>query len=362
MTAKFRSLVVALVVVSVTSLQAVSAAPIYTDAKVMAASSARADLDAASRQATQDAILNALRLFARKHLDPGTWRTEQPTIELFLRTRGTAHLSFSRLEKRRTEPGNTIHVWLTVGLREEGLRAALLSSLARPNGAVVCVLPLDEATDAQAGAVETQVAEAMLASGCNVVSRAQMEEIRWQEHLSALSRGDYAAAGALGLGFLADVAVRVRLSAKRSQNNQGIISAVATADVEGVDTHTARILFVTHLGPEKGFGLDLTRALDESCSKLAGQVAEYVGGQMAAHRQVCVRSVRVVNEGTLTAEQWTKLAEDLRRAPLVREVQVGNGALLCTVEGGPLAVAVAVEKVAGHRVVSLSADTVRMAQ
>lgn len=337
------------------------AAPIYTDARVTAASASNADMDTASRRATQEALLNALRMFAQKQVASRTWQAERPTIELFLRTRGTAYVSSSTLQKRRIEGGNTVHIWMIVGLQEDALRAALLKSLTRSNTVVVGVWPLDETTDVQAGSAETQIADAMLASGCNVISRSQIEEIRWQQHLAALSRGDYLAAEALGLGFLADIAVRVRLSAKRSQNNQGIISAVASADVEGVDSHTARVLFTRHLGPEKGFGLDLARAMDDACSKVNAQVAEYVGGRMVAHRQRCVRNVRVVSSDLLTTEQWSGLADELRRAPLIREVQVGDGALVCTVEGGALTVAVAADGVAGYRVVSLSEDTVRIA-
>lgn len=129
-----------------------------------------------------------------------------------------------------------------------------------------------------------------------------------------------------------------------------------------MDSRTARVLFARHLGPEKGFGLDLARAMDDACSKVDARIPEYVGGQMAAHRQRCVRNARIASSDALTADQWVTLAEKLKRAPLIQDVQTGKGALLCAVEGGAMVVTTAVEGMAGYRAVSLPNGAVRTAR
>jgi hypothetical protein len=332
------------------------AAPIWVDGRADAASASAAEVAAATERAIHEATLNGSRIVARRQLDAQTWAAERPTIELFLRTKGPEFLTLSRHEKSRIEDGNIVHVWMTVAFREDALGAALRAALAGPDTAIVVVAPNAGVPAAAALALEARVTDATLAAGGAVVSEELLREARWQTQLTALRRGDYAAARELGAGVLADTVVRIALAVEPGQNNQGIISAHATASIEAVNCPDARVLFAQQFGPERGFGADATRAATDACGKLASPVAEYVAAQLVGQQEP--RTVKVVSPMNLTPGKWEALAVGLRGAPLVREVLIDRGRLVCTTGGTAFTLAVAADQADGFRVVSCSEESV----
>lgn len=90
------------------------------------------------------------------------------------------------------------------------------------------------------------------------------------------------AAVQLGSRFLANVIVVGRVDAKFSQDNGGIISYRAAANLRVIKTDTGQIL-TAHEYTEKGFGQDKTQAAREALDNLAQKVAKELPDELESH-------------------------------------------------------------------------------
>lgn len=339
-----------------------TAPTVRLDVTEKAASPSRYDLNTAQERATDRALAQALRDFAQSQLDPEAWSAQRPAIEWFLRVRGRDYLAGYHLDKRTVEVGYVVHVWLGMWLKEDALRNALLHELARPTTVVVVVGNSGDTTSEQADALRTSLTEALLQSGCRVASAERLAGLRWRKYREALLQGDGTAAEAVALGFLSDLVVRVNLSARPSQNNAGILSALASAQVQAVRPSDGTVAFAHSFPATKGFGTDLVQAVDKAVEQLSPAILEQVLGEVAKWREAQVRLVTVASDGTLTAAQMEEVARALRAAPCVRTADKSETAVACTIEGNSLLVAFLADSVPGIKVISYDTGNVAVSQ
>jgi hypothetical protein len=337
-----------------------TAPTVRLDVTEKAASPSRYDLNTAQERATDRALAQALRDFAQSQLDPEAWSAQRPAIEWFLRVRGRDYLAGYHLDKRTVEVGYVVHVWLSVWLKEDALRNALLHELARPTTVVVVVGNSGDTTSEQADALRTSLTEALLQSGCRVASAERLAGLRWRKYREALLQGDGTAAEAVALGFLSDLVVRVNLSARPSQNNAGILSALASAQVQAVRPSDGTVAFAHSSPATKGFGRDLVQAVSKAVESLSPDLVAYVTTQTTRVRDAGCRDIHIVGESPLTPEQATDLAATLRASAGVREVAIAADALQCKVEGSALLLAALCDSLPGFRTLSYDAQNVKV--
>jgi len=255
-----------------------------------------------------------------------------------------------------------------VRLQEAELRAALWEVLARPSAAIVSVTQLGESvSDVQALGLRTSITEALVNAGTRVIAQEWLDEGRWRSRAEALCRGDTSAASALGLGFLADLCVYVTPDVRPSQNNGGIISAIASCDVRCVGLRDGRVVFARHFGPEKGFGLDLAQASNKALDQVSPTVVAFVAGEVAKYRAAATREIKIRSPKPLPSEKWEALQTALRECKSVRETTPseaadGGGGLTCKVEGSPVVVAAVADATAGLKVMSCDESSVVVAE
>ena len=138
------------------------------------------------------------------------------------------------------------------------------------------------------------------------------------KHLAAETlSGQNAGAVELGTRFFANVIISGRVEAQFSQDNSGIISYIASANLRGIQVDTGRILFAKEY-KEKGFGQDRSQAARQSLNALAQTVAQNLPAELAAHTEQYPVTVRLASEPGQEASQVTSFLQQL---PGVTNVQ-----------------------------------------
>lgn len=129
------------------------------------------------------------------------------------------------------------------------------------------------------------------------------------------------AASQLGTRFLADTLIAGRVAANFSQDNNGIISYIATANVRMIRVDTGQIL-IARVYIEKGFGQDKPQAARQALAALAQTVAKELPAELSAHAGQHSMTIQMVSAQAQPPEQT---AQFLRGLPGVTEVQPTPG-------------------------------------
>ncbi len=313
----------------------VQAAPqpraIWAEASVRAMSAAPKHIADARDQATAEAVRNALDMAARRQLGDETVAEDHAIVGLFLRLDGQKYVNRHILEKSRTEDGPRVRAWVTAWVDEEALGQALWAAIAQPRSVGVVVTGGPDMALSDVDDVRTHITSALIQAGLRVVSLDQAQQARRQQQLAALDRGDNRAARTIERELLINQLLRVRLQSRVNQNNAGIISALASADVDCIRTSDARMIFGDRVAEVKGFGLGPAQAISDACSKLAPGVAEYAAASLLPGRTP-TGTIRIVSLRPLSDEAWETLGQSLQRSGLVTGVLPGNGGLSCATD------------------------------
>ena len=138
------------------------------------------------------------------------------------------------------------------------------------------------------------------------------------KHLAAETlSGQNADAIELGTHFFANAIIAGRVEAQFSQDNNGIISYIATANLRGIQVDTGRVLFAKEY-EEKGFGQDKTQAARQALNALAQTVAQSLPAELTANTEQYPVTVRLASE---LGQQAGKVTSFLQQLPGVTNVQ-----------------------------------------
>ncbi len=139
--------------------------------------------------------------------------------------------------------------------------------------------------------------------------------------VSATLSNQSEAASQLGTQFLANTIIAGRVAARFSQDNGGIISYIATANVRMIRVDTGQILIAREY-TEKGFGQDKAQAARQALASLAETVAKELPAELSAHAEQYPITIQMVSTQAQPTEQT---AQFLRGLPGVTEVQPAPG-------------------------------------
>ena len=128
----------------------------------------------------------------------------------------------------------------------------------------------------------------------------------------------------LGTHFFANVIIAGRVEAQFSQDNGGIISYIASANLRGIQVDTGRILFAKEY-EEKGFGQDKTQAARQALNTLAETVAQSLPAELAAQAEQYPVTVRLASEPGLEAGPVTNFLQQLPGVTNVQQALGGTG-------------------------------------
>ena len=128
----------------------------------------------------------------------------------------------------------------------------------------------------------------------------------------------------LGTHFFANVIIAGRVEAQFSQNNGGITSYVASANLRGIQVDTGRVLFAKAY-EEKGFGQDKTQAARQALNTLARTIAQDIPSELAAQTEQYPVTVRLASEPGQEAGQVTSFLQQLPGVTNVQQASAGTG-------------------------------------
>ncbi len=255
------------------------------------------------------------------------------------------------LSTQKTGEGYTVDVELaqTSGELAQDLQRSSLS-----NFRMVALLP--ETIDGQsAGApkVETALIGALSDKQFRVYDWNFVNSRRPLASLVSATLGrQNEAAVQLGNRFLANVIVAGRVETKFSQDNGGIISYRASANLRVIKTDTGQILTAREYA-EKGFGQDKAQAARESLEALAQKVAKELPDELESHFDEYPVTVQIPLQNPEQAAEVETFLRGLTGVKSVERAPTANGASFRLISREkPVALAARIQQSRDYRLTS----------
>jgi hypothetical protein len=171
---------------------------------------------------------------------------------------------------------------------------------------------------------------------------------------NATLSGQQPAAAELGTKFFANMVVVGRVTARRSQNNDGIISYIADTQLRMIEANTGQVLFAKEYS-QKGFGQDSTQAAQNALTALANAVAGDLPAELLAHYQEYPVTVEVASESPQQVSHLSRFLQNLPGVQNVQQVQSGNNILFrVTSRERPVAFGASISEGGSYQVASFS--------
>lgn len=229
------------------------------------------DVAQARDEALIDARRRALEQTAGVQVDAETITRNQVLFDQMVRTQVAGIVQAERvLEDGVTGDGRfrvKIEAWVKSGEVQQRIES-LLSELS-----LVVVMSEQNLGQPQSQPiVENELVRRLVEAEFRVLDQAHVRRIAKRDQLAALMRGDEDAVREIALRFMSNLLVTGEATAQFSQNNQGIVSAVARVTMRVVEAETARVVASVSIS-ERGFA---------ASPAMAGQNALTAGGRKAA--------------------------------------------------------------------------------
>ncbi len=272
----------------------------------------------ARRFATRHAYTRALRVVTvpLRRFDAMTANLAEATAQL--KTANAIVLS-----QKKTSAGYSVEVELRQSqsnliqdVRENGVS----------NFRIVALLP--ETVDGvrvESPTVETALAGALASQQFQVFDA---NFVSSQQPLSRLAAqtlsGQNDTAVELGAHCFANVVIAGRVDARFSQDNGGIVSYIASANLRVIQVDTGRILAAKNY-EEKGFGQDKPQAARQALAALAQTISQSLPAELAAHAEQYPMTVQMASEPGQTSGQVANFLQGLPGVTNVQEASAGTG-------------------------------------
>jgi hypothetical protein len=231
------------------------------------------DVAQARDEALIDARRRALEQTAGVQVDADTLTRNQVLFDQIVRTQVKGLVQSERvLADGPTNDGRfrvEIEAWVKSGEVQQRIES-LLSELS-----LVVILPEQNLGQPQSQPVaENELVTRLVDAGFRVLDQTQVHRIAKRNQVAALLRGDEDAVREIALRFMSNLLVTGEATTQFSQNNQGIISAVARITARVIEAETAKVVANVSI-TERGFAGN---------PAMAGQNALAAGGKRAAEQ------------------------------------------------------------------------------
>lgn len=229
------------------------------------------------------------------------------------------------LSEKKTDGGYTVEVEVN---RSEAALTQDIRSVGLSNFRLVALLPENiDGVRVSSPAVETALVGALADKQFQVYDWNYVAAQRPLAQLvTATLSGQSEAAGQLGTRFLANVIIAGRVEARFSQENGGIMSYLATANLRVLRVDTGQVLMAKEYR-EKGFGQDRTQAAREALTALAQTVSTDLPANLLAHTEEHPATIRMVSAPGPVADQTAQYLRSLPGVTRVEQSQSGPDAV-----------------------------------
>ncbi len=230
------------------------------------------DIPQARDEAIEDAKVKAVEQVVGVFIDSETLVANTLLLSSMVRCSSAGYVREARVINERQDPPGMYRVTIEAWVKPEQLKNGVAEEL-RSNETVVIML--EESIDADPldpPILTDRLIQELLDRGFQVIDHNHAALLRERDKLMAAAGGDQAAAQEIGLRFLAGVVITGSARARFSQDNEGIISSMATVSVKAIESDTAEIVAAASLRRVKGFALDRYQAGEKALLEAADQV------------------------------------------------------------------------------------------
>ena len=274
----------------------------------------------ARRFATRHAYTRALRVVTvpLRQFDAMTATLAEATEQL-----KTANANV--LSQKKTRSGYSVEVEvrqseanLTREIRENGVS----------NFRIVALLP--ETVDGarvESPTVETALVSVLASQKFQVFdTNFVYSQHSWKRLTAQTLSGQNNTAIELGSHCFANVVIVGHVDARFSQDNGGIISYVASANLRVIQVDTGRILAAKYY-EEKGFGQDKAQSARQALAALAQTVSQSLPAELVVHAEQYPMTVQMVSEPGQTLGRVAVFLSGLPGVTNVQETSAGTGTM-----------------------------------
>jgi len=274
----------------------------------------------ARRFATRHAYTRALRVVTvpLRQFDAMTATLAEATEQL-----KTANANV--LSQKKTRSGYSVEVEvrqseanLTREIRENGVS----------NFRIVALLP--ETVDGarvESPTVETALVSVLASQKFQVFdTNFVYSQHSWRRLTAQTLSGQNNTAIELGSHCFANVVIVGHVDARFSQDNGGIISYVASANLRVIQVDTGRILAAKYY-EEKGFGQDKAQSARQALAALAQTVSQSLPAELVVHAEQYPMTVQMVSEPGQTLGRVAVFLSGLPGVTNVQETSAGTGTM-----------------------------------
>jgi len=274
----------------------------------------------ARRFATRHAYTRALRVVTvpLRQFDAMTATLAEATEQL-----KTANANV--LSQKKTRSGYSVEVEvrqseanLTREIRENGVS----------NFRIVALLP--ETVDGarvESPTVETALVSVLASQKFQVFdTNFVYSQHSWRRLTAQTLSGQNDTAIELGSHCFANVVIVGHVDARFSQDNGGIISYVASANLRVIQVDTGRILAAKYY-EEKGFGQDKAQSARQALAALAQTVSQSLPAELVVHAEQYPMTVQMVSEPGQTLGRVAVFLSGLPGVTNVQETSAGTGTM-----------------------------------
>ena len=274
----------------------------------------------ARRFATRHAYTRALRVVTvpLRQFDAMTATLAEATEQL-----KTANANV--LSQKKTRSGYSVEVEvrqseanLTREIRENGVS----------NFRIVALLP--ETVDGarvESPTVETALVSVLASQKFQVFdTNFVYSQQPWRRLAAQTLSGQNDTAIELGSHCFANVVIVGHVDARFSQDNGGIISYVASANLRVIQVDTGRILAAKYY-EEKGFGQDKAQSARQALAALAQTVSQSLPAELVVHAEQYPMTVQMVSEPGQTLGRVAVFLSGLPGVTNVQETSAGTGTM-----------------------------------
>jgi len=274
----------------------------------------------ARRFATRHAYTRALRVVTvpLRQFDAMTATLAEATEQL-----KTANANV--LSQKKTRSGYSVEVEvrqseanLTREIRENGVS----------NFRIVALLP--ETVDGarvESPTVETALVSVLASQKFQVFdTNFVYSQHSWKRLTAQTLSGQNDTAIELGSHCFANVVIVGHVDARFSQDNGGIISYVASANLRVIQVDTGRILAAKYY-EEKGFGQDKAQSARQALAALAQTVSQSLPAELVVHAEQYPMTVQMVSEPGQTLGRVAVFLSGLPGVTNVQETSAGTGTM-----------------------------------
>lgn len=274
----------------------------------------------ARRFATRHAYTRALRVVTvpLRQFDAMTATLAEATEQL-----KTANANV--LSQKKTRSGYSVEVEvrqseanLTQEIRENGVS----------NFRIVALLP--ETVDGarvESPTVETALVSVLASQKFQVFdTNFVYSQHSWKRLTAQTLSGQNDTAIELGSHCFANVVIVGHVDARFSQDNGGIISYVASANLRVIQVDTGRILAAKYY-EEKGFGQDKAQSARQALAALAQTVSQSLPAELVVHAEQYPMTVQMVSEPGQTLGRVAVFLSGLPGVTNVQETSAGTGTM-----------------------------------